>query len=1276
MTSRRRPLVLTLATLLGLSAACAGSSPSGDDTPLDNRVFADGACLVHADCSPGNACLLGRCIATCDDENPCADGLTCTDRGICAESNDPLPAVPALPTGAGITLSATKTAIVDDMATNTITNQTDRPVRVRLESSHPAITTPQGVLEVPAGGTLDVTVEIDPSAFEDGQRLAAIRIVTDEARLDWLVERPVDPTGHWTGRISMPDDSPLGELALGLNLTFADDGTIEGQTFADESLFWPRDARVVGTWDADSGDVSITIEDILPAESPGLAEPVRNPLARDVGRAFELTGTLGADRDAIEGMVVQTISGVGDVPITIEAAFSLAREGESRDPSPMVTDFTEDVPLFAPAEDWPAAIDTDTCTGLGADYGTIDSVAGADPQVLAACSACASQPVACTAAEAQLCANALLEAGFNLPTESKNGDNLQPPAMTTWDTCTSDAKAVYDPTTKTTCLDRAAIACAGTLLRHAVDASGAAPDVVEDALDQVLIEGRAAAAVATERLIDAFFVYRDTSGTAKWMIEADLIDQAHVLLSDVLTVTYAPGFANLLAAAGPDVVTNQRFGADVGQMLDLQSRAVDALAAGLRLAQRVNPADNTDARLKIAYTGAYLQVQGAHAVSLVDFYGIPDTYSQIPVISEALGTLRNLSTEVGEDKNPFGFSPEFVPITLATEGPNGELLTNFEVIRDNANLAVDFYKNKLTAAEAVLETIAQTEYDIVAQTNEIQSSYDERLARLCGLLPGGEPNIEGCGQETGEVRELILRIQIAATRLETAQLALENNEERIRIEENRIQDIVNNAADLDVTIDAKQEEIFSIEKDAGAKISALEVAKFQNEQAKVWKDAAFDAAEAAADAVAEAVNAETPWGKAAYGIAGAAKVGLIFGKAGVEADFMKKQFDLDQEIGDLESDMQGDIAIVNNEIDKAIRQSAIDEQVINSKAVVRNLTLDSLMLAREVEQARIELELAAAQVDTAMTELASLVAGKQRALDILSTDPQNPFTNARFLRLRMELGKSLLKWRDLALSAGYRAGRALEFEINRDVPFIESKLYAARGADEIDEYLFCLDTAFQDYQDNFSDIGSQAVTMEISLRDDIFGLTDPVQDYVTDEAVSPGVQFANLLTAPGNVNTNGAAELRFALPLTGKTLFPDAQCDARIESIEVQFVGENLGDGEAGVLVHRDGVSSLRRCDSANLSDEQAIVQYHLDPESIGIQATTNTWAEDDTGKSFGYAGWPVSGSQWSIEVPTGEQDPRNADFDVRSIGDIVLRITVRAGTVSPNGDGFSPTCG
>ena len=103
------------------------------------------------------------------------------------------------------------------------------------------------------------------------------------------------------------------------------------------------------------------------------------------------------------------------------------------------------------------------------------------------------------------------------------------------------------------------------------------------------------------------------------------------------------------------------------------------------------------------------------------------------------------------------------------------------------------------------------------------------------------------------------------------------------------------------------------------------------------------------------------------------------------------------------------------------------------------------------------------------------------------------------------------------------------------------------------------------------------------------------------------MQFANFLVSPDNVNGQGAIELNFALPLLGDTLFPQAQCDARIDSIEVQLVGDNMGDGAAGVILLRDGTSDLRRCDSANLAPEDSLVTYNLDPEAIAIQATVNT---------------------------------------------------------------------
>ncbi len=1276
--------VSALLTFLALPLACKGSIDDGGSSGGNPDFrFYDDACIVDADCGAGLSCQLGTCITLCSEDDPCPSGQTCSLHGVCVGEDMPLDeqSIAVLPVGQASRISDTVSPVVDGQATTTLTNDSDRPIRFRLESSHPAVTVPLSPQLLDPGASVDIIADVDLAMIEEGRRRVLVDIITGEGSISWLLEAPALAAGHWNLTLSPPQGSPIGEMALGVNLDFAADGSVSGQTFADESLLWPRDATISGTWDPTTGDVDVWIRDVVPAAAEGVAEGPTNPLSRDVGREIHLVGTLNDTRDQVTGTMTERLSGLADTILEIEGVFGARRDAGLREPSPTVTDFSGDLPVLVPTWEFPPDLDMDACTGLGGDYGTAATINDNDPASKAQdCAACTAQPMTCTAAEAASCAGALLVSGFNLPIETSSGDNLQPPAIAAWETCTSDGKAVYDAT-GTTCLDQQAVRCAGALMRHALLESGGTAEYLTGALDQVAAEAGMGAAVGTERLIQALFAYKDTSGAKIWLVEKDFIERAQAQFTRPLQVMFSPGFSHVLQGLGKDVVLNQRLGADVSRMLDLASRSMETLISDMRLQQRAMPEDPELGRKKVAYAAVWTHLQGAMLDDLTDRFEIPDTYAAVQTTTESIANLEALSKGIGTDKNPFGFSPEFVPIKLATVGDNGERLSNYEVIRSDSNLSIDFYKAKIASAEQVLETLAQAEYNIVNQTNNIETDFNDRLARLCGEQAMGGPDTANCGQNTGEVREAAIRIELAAKRIEAAQIALANNQERIAIEEDRIREVVANASDLEMQVSMLQQDIFQVEDMASMQVSALELAKFNNEKSKVWQDAAFESATIGVEAIADAANAfgDTPpdiGGGVTAIAAGAAKIALTFGKAGNDVAFMQKQYDLDNMIGDIQSAAQRDITIINSQIDQAIRQSSVNEKVINSKAIVKGLMLDTAQRANEVDQAILEANLASAQLATALTEVSTLVASRDRALAILATDPQNPFTNARFLRLRMEVGRSLLRWRELALKAAYRAGRALEFELNRDVTFIETDLYPARSPEEVDEYLFCLDSAFSQYQDNFSDIGSQALQLDISLRDAIFGLGDTLTDQVTGKEVQPSVQFANFLVSPDNVNGQGAIELNFALPLLGDTLFPQAQCDARIESIEVQLVGDNMGDGAAGVILLRDGTSDLRRCDSANLAPEDSLVTYNLDPEAIAIQATVNTWSEDDTGKSFGYAGWPVSGSQWILQIPTAEQDPSNADFDVRNIQDIRVRVNYRAGTVSPTGDGFTPTCG
>ncbi len=1265
----------------GETGETSGDGDGDGDTVGTEDAYYDDYCLLDADCGPTNHCELGVCASGCNVVGvECDDGLTCSPRGRCVIDVN-LPETLPLPAGEGMDLAALRTPTEDDgTAQNVLTNTSDRPQRWRVSVETEGVNFEPSIQSLAPGDSAVITIEIDDAVIPFEITAVPVVVHTGEGTLSWVVDLPRDPTGHYTGVLSFQDGAPRAESRLGLNLEFAETGEITGQSFDDETLGWPRDASISGLWDPATREVEIVLYDIIPAEAIGVVDPPANPLDREIGRRVIMRGTVDESFSQISGEFEERLSGLMDTLTIVRGPFNLTLDGRMREASATVTDFEPQGPVYVPTWEFPPDLDNDECTDLGVTdrYGTDTTIVGGDASE---CTACVGLGATCTVAAAQACADLLLASGSNLPTESASGSMLQPPASTAWATCVNPDDPTY-AADGTTCLDREAVRCAGALYRHALALDGGSNEsLLEGYLEQVRHESEMGAAVGTEMLIQAMFAYQDVTGAAVWLTERDRLVESQALLARPLEAMFAPGFHHVLQGLGKEKIRDERFGADLQRMLDIGSRSVETTVSQLRLQQRTEAGDPAQIRKRLSYANAWGHLQGVLMQQLVDRFEVPPTYAQLALVSESNNLMASMVSELGNDKNPFGFSPSYVPLKLATTGTGGALTSNYEVIRSDADLQVDFYKSKLSEAETALQVFAQNEYNIVNQTNQVVSNYNEQLIRLCGQTTTGGPNTAACGMETGEVRELLIAIEIAKARIEQAETELANNQQAVLNEADRVRELIANAQDLEMSVGMLNEDIFKIEDDLQNDISVVEAQALEAECAHGYKTAAIETAVIVAETAAEVADAagEVPpnvSGAVAAGVVGAVSIGAEFGKAALDCDEAKRQAGFEDEITDLQNAADREIKIINQQVDLAVRASQINEEVINSKYLVKNMLMSSVRLAQEVKEAVLEAQLAAARLQTAITEVTSLLASRDRALSILETDPNNPFTNARFLRTRLELGRHLQRWRDLALRASYRAGRALEYELNRDVTFIETQLYPARGDGEVDGFLFCLDAAFQQYQEDFSDIGSQELVSVVSLRDEVFGFNNTLTDAVTGDPVTPAEQFRALVVHPDNINRSGSLELTFALPVAGSTIFAQTQCDDRIEAIEIRLVGENLGDDEFGALVYRTGTSTLKRCDSANLSIVQSLVDYQLDPEVVGIQGVTSEWAEDDSGKSFGYAGWPFSGDQWTLEVPNGNVDPRNADFDFRDIADIELRVTHRAGTVSNNGDGFVPICG
>src|SRR5690606_355298 len=112
----------------------------------------------------------------------------------------------------------------------------------------------------------------------------------------------------------------------------------------------------------------------------------------------------------------------------------------------------------------------------------------------------------------------------------------------------------------------------------------------------------------------------------------------------------------------------------------------------------------------------------------------------------------------------------------------------------------------------------------------------------------------------------------------------------------------------------------------------------------------------------------------------------------------------------------------------------------------------------------------------------------------------------------------------------------------------------------------------------------QAYTTEVSLRADVFGITGDLPD-VDGTPAAPAEQFQALLRDPAHRRIDGTIALPFTLSATpGHTLFSTWLCDDRLDQIEVKLIGDYLGDREAEVLLTRQGLTTVRRCDATNLA--------------------------------------------------------------------------------------------
>ena len=1258
----------------------SGAGPDLDtapppEPPPDDEPDPSGApCLVDADCDAGNFCELRICIAGCEGAAECEAGEVCDPHGRCILPDGVDAPVPEQGGTPELGEPVTILGFGQTEARTVLRNAGDGPLTYRLEATNAALALDTEPAELAPGEEVELVVAVDLAALSPTDLVLPVQVITSGGALLWSLQVDALPeAGSFRGTVTFDAGGfYFGRSDIAVDLDFRDDGTVAGRVDTEASLLWPQPVALTGTW-APSGEVRLVLRDHLPAEDWRFS-----PLGRELGRELTLTGTRTSA--GVEGTVLETMTGLRAAPVPREGTFALHRQG----PLTGIVHAPNYVPKDATAPAWlaPPGLDTEACDGLGDVYGTAQKL----PEPSAACEAC--EGGICDPDEMAACGVDLRDAAYNLGpvlAALHGGGDVKPPAgQWTWDDCTAETPVYTDE--GHACVDIAAMRCGHALIRHggALTPGPWGEAVVALAAVYAADEALVADLLSTEAQVDVALAFKDDLGEPvadAFARELALLAADRTRLAAALAPLLTPGYV-----AGLQWVEDNDADLDVANAhlapLQLVADFARTTAQWARLAHRAgeNPED-VRAAVHLAAIATHAAAAELHA-RLGDN---PAAASGLHALGPALDILATVHDELGPGASPFGYTAAYVPLALGPEDiAKGR--TNFEAVQALADDEVSQFDEVAADAWQTARDYEEKTHALAATTLQIESEYDAKLRGLCGSLPGETtPDLASCGQHGGQIGDLRAAVAAAGLRIRHAAQASSNNQHAIAVEEERFGKEVAITLNLAAEIEAAHGQIFQIKEEAGQSRSVLVQAEAMAECRRIKQLAEVQADELATSCTSMYI-AQSHSGPAIFGfstpdLAGImatlaecdAKERTIRNTANDQCASEKGQAGLQNDLDELQRGEEAEILAVNAEIDAAIRSSELEIHRAASVALVKNIRAEGLLLEIEAEEAELARTTATTNLYGAYQEVAALVQARARAVGLLVEDsPDNALTRPHFLAARLEAAGRVLPARERAIRRVYLALRALEYELNQELPALRDELAAARSPDDIAGVMNCLAGIAEDYR--LEQGYGQPYVTEVSLRADIFGMTTDVPD-VDGSPATPAEQFAALVQDPLHCQVDGGVTLPFALSAFEHALFSSWLCSDRIDQIEVKLVGDYLGDKEAEVLLTRQGLAGVRRCDGADLPQWSAYVSYEFEREQISIQAGVNDWGTG--GPNAGYAAWPVHGEQWTLTIPPPGQAPANSDLDLRHVSDVVLRIRHRAGTLAPDGLGtFTPSCG
>ncbi len=1227
---------VAIASAIFLLASCGGTDEPGDtwvqpDAPDVYVPGPDGPprCELSADCPEATYCDLGECFQVCNVEDSCGDASQyCSERGRCQDENVPdSDPVPAVKNAAELRTNDEAIFVAGDesmIVVELFAAPSDVEVRYRIESQVPWLQVSEARGEF--SGALVKTLTVDRTGLAVGRHTGTVLIVTSVGIATYTVILNTGIGGAYQGAMDvtapyLPNETPsivhrLGSVPFALSVDDSGDDLRVGIN-TDESLLFPDSTEselfVVATPTENEGEFTATFVQTFEPADLAAERLVEHRLIRSLEVTFAPSASGG-----IEGSFVDTWQGILEETIYVNGTLALARTGAAGP-----------VSLSAPATLAPEAVVRPT---IASDCTTAARSAAGLP--FGSCTSSSS------ALDKFACGNALLTVGNRLDNPDNglvvdvdaNGRGYEDFAdLCTDDLNSSSAVSASQPD----CLRRANMECAQAFF-HASSSLGESQQKV----------GETAAAHAglgtlllNEALVRAFELpYKGGSTLGPSALEAQMLaqlDQARSQARQSLEYTFDPAVLQAMADT-PSFVASAAAHQSLRRLALFVSRYRTTVEEWFRTKVRSQGLSNQDRSDLRARTQVDALV---HLTQLAALSAIEEAQEAVP--SPELGLFDDALTRLGRQFSLFDGDRDVLGI------PKGQVVfvydhlnagsrgnTNYEQVLASKTGSFGVLGAALSAeaeAEAATRAFDTNVNAMEIELSELAIVSESRLAALCGNGYDGSDTAECTG---GAMSSAFLDMDVQRQQMVIAETRILSHDERIEALEDRI------------------EAIESIRGNSLEFITATNV-KF--------------------DRIRRKQRRRSRWRKA-FAVAAATTVGAlaIVGTAGSATPLV---IATGAAIADgLLSDSQEGLA--------SNREKLLEDQQLQLTA--SNYAVESIQLAGQLKELEIqssqlneELILATMGLLTGAQRLQNLqeeairvgqehALRESRALGSLANDPM-------FRVLRNKAVAEAVERKERALEGIYKAARAFEFEVNSPFAAIESDLIPAKRASDIQELVVCMNNQWGLFRETFS--SPQAFTDEISLREDVFGITGEKLDEVTGQILSAAEQFRQRLLNPQNRTTSGGVSLRFPTSVSpGNGIWSSGVCNDQIASISVKILGNGLGDDQARVRLTQGQALLMRSCEAVRNDDANDIIHHYQLPESESneVSAGINTYPAD---ADFQFFGRPVGASEWVLELPSGNETPTNSDIDVTQIEDIVLSVNHRAISLGVSPRPFTPNC-